>query len=138
MEWKPRGRSTFYRRKPWNLSPVFTCVMFIRVWKLQPPCLSFEPPFCFQLQTQLLKSRHNLTSEDHKPACPPSSVISPTTVEFPGREETHFLSASSHQADMGKDLLLSPPGLTKNSTSRDPNFACCSSPGSSPTLKTVS
>ncbi|KAK5615256.1 hypothetical protein CRENBAI_003823 [Crenichthys baileyi] len=37
-----------------------------------------------------------------------------------------------------KKGLLTRPGLTKNSTPKDPDFARCSSPGSSPTLNRVS
>ncbi|MEQ2307652.1 hypothetical protein AMECASPLE_020531 [Ameca splendens] len=117
--------------------------MFRGVWELQPRRLSPEPPLCFQLQAQLLKSRVHLTSEDHQPACPPTNINSPNTMEFSGREETkaekqnrtvHFLSASSHR---GKYLLF-PPASPKTSPPRDPDLARCSTPGSSPTLETVS
>ncbi|MEQ2210549.1 hypothetical protein XENOCAPTIV_015419 [Xenoophorus captivus] len=52
---------------------------------LDASALSF--PLCFQLQTQLLKARLNLTPEDHQRACPPSNVVSATSVESPRREK---------------------------------------------------
>ncbi|KAK5611988.1 hypothetical protein CRENBAI_004374 [Crenichthys baileyi] len=99
----------------------FTCVMIRGVWKLQPRRTTPEPPLCFQLQTQLLKSRLNLTI--NLPVHPPTLSLQPLwsfseEKETHGKEHSnsphktvHTLSASSHR---GKGLI--PPGLTKTST----------------------
>ncbi|MEQ2286036.1 hypothetical protein AMECASPLE_038098, partial [Ameca splendens] len=96
----------------------FTRVMFRGVWKLQPR--RPEPPLCFQLQPQLLRSRLNLTIS--LPVHPPTLFLQPLW-SFPEEKKTqakehrnsphktaHILSPSSH---CGKGLITP---LTKIST----------------------
>ncbi|MEQ2297723.1 hypothetical protein AMECASPLE_037557 [Ameca splendens] len=94
--------------------------MFRGVWKFQPRCPCPEPPLCFQLQPQLLRSRLNLTI--NHPVHPPTLILQPmwSFLEEKKHKQREFSSQNgAHcqpQATVGRDLLSPPPGLTKNST----------------------
>ncbi|MEQ2305539.1 hypothetical protein AMECASPLE_038970 [Ameca splendens] len=106
--------------------------MFRGVWKLQPRRPSPEPPFCFQLQAQLLKSRLILTI--NLPVHLPTLSLQPLwsfleekktqAKEHSNSHKTvHILSASSH---CGKVLIT--PWPYQDLSPTDPDFARCSSP----------
>ncbi|MEQ2274775.1 hypothetical protein XENORESO_010821 [Xenotaenia resolanae] len=99
--------------------------MFKGVWELQPQNFSPEPPFCFQLQAQLLKSHLRIT---HQPACPPSNVkpSNHSGVSWKRRNKAllrKLFTACQPQATMEKDLPRTPPLETpRSSTSSSPTF----------------
>ncbi|MED6295432.1 hypothetical protein CHARACLAT_031817 [Characodon lateralis] len=118
--------------------------MFRGVWKLQPRRPSHEPPLCFQLQTQLLRSHLNVTI--NLPVHPPTLTLQPPW---------SFTEEKKHKR-RNKAILLpktAPPVSLKPAWKKDvfsrlafprtqpleiPLLPACFCPGSSPTINCVS